>query len=102
LISSMILKSCRRKWFHSCVSSGRTIALWCSQRFFRDVHKIRGSSSYMYSIFKSRWIWFLITFKVEKFDMLEGVIIPSVLSSIHLYSPRVDRVTLTSIAKKGN
>jgi hypothetical protein len=33
--------------------------------------------------------------------MLEGVTVPSVVSSIHLYSPRVDIVTLTSIAQEG-
>ena len=65
LNSSTVLKSYKRKWFHLCVASGRIIALCCSYRFLRDVHKARESSSYMYSIFISRWIWFLITFKVE-------------------------------------
>ena len=48
LNSSTVLKSCKRKWFHSCVASGRIIALCCSYRFFRAVHKAHGSSSYMY------------------------------------------------------
>jgi len=62
---SIVSKSCRCKWFHSCIALGRIIALCCSYRFLRDVHKARESSSYMYSIFISGWIWFLITFKVE-------------------------------------
>jgi hypothetical protein len=43
----------------------------------------------MYSIFKSGWIWFLITFKAENFDMLEGFTVPSGL--VRFYGIQSDR-----------
>jgi len=76
----------------------KTIDFCCSYLCFRESHNLSGSISNMYSDFKSGGIWFLIIYKAPYFTV-SGIGGSFVSGGVkHWYSPRVDRLTLMSVA----